>query len=91
MLLNELSALKLLKHSFIVPLHLAFQDAISCYMIFDLKLGGDLRYFIKNKIYFEEKDAAFFVSCLSSALQYMHELGVLHRDIKPGTYYIQIV
>lgn len=83
MLTNELKALKRLEHPFIIPLHLAFQDRIACYMVFDLKLGGDLRYFLRHNVCFEERDVAFIVACISSALKHVHAKGVIHRDIKP--------
>ena len=48
MIFQELKALKRLDHPYVVPLHLCFHDNISIYMIFDLKLGGDLRHFLKH-------------------------------------------
>ena len=49
----------------------------------DLKTGGDLRYYLKKKLSFEEKDVAFYVACISSALRYIHSKNIIHRDIKP--------
>lgn len=53
------------------------------YLVLDLKTGGDLRYYLRKKIVFSERDVAFYVSCLSSALAHIHSMKVLHRDIKP--------
>jgi serum/glucocorticoid-regulated kinase 2 len=49
----------------------------------DLKTGGDLRYYLRKKIMFEENDVAFYVSCISSALHHIHSQNIIHRDVKP--------
>ena len=56
----------------------------SCYLALDLKTGGDLRYYLKKRYVFSEKDVAFYVSCLSSALHHIHGKNIIHRDVKPG-------
>ena len=50
----------------------------------DLKTGGDLRYYLRKKAIFEEKDVAFYVSCISAALNHIHSHNIIHRDVKPG-------
>ena len=84
MLMNELWSLQKLDHPFIIRLHFAFHDSASCFFVFDLKTGGDLRHYLRKKLLFEEQDVAFYVACLSSALDYIHSKGILHRDVKPG-------
>jgi serine/threonine protein kinase len=56
----------------------------SVYFVMDMRTGGDLRYYLKKKHIFEEKDVAFYVACLSSALMHIHSKNIIHRDIKPG-------
>lgn len=51
----------------------------SCYLVLDLKCGGDIRYYLRKKLIFEEKDVAFYVSCIGSALEFIHSMNVLHR------------
>jgi serine/threonine protein kinase len=85
-LLTEIEILALLsqeEHPFIVNLHFSFHDGEKVYMALDLHPGGDLRYHMRNKKAYREKTVAFYAICLSSALHYCHEKGILHRDIKP--------
>jgi serine/threonine kinase 32 len=56
----------------------------NCYLIMDLKTGGDLRYYMRRKHLFEERDVAFYMACISSALEHIHSKNMIHRDIKPG-------
>jgi serine/threonine protein kinase len=83
MLFNELNSLKRLEHPYIVGLNFAFHDSLSCFFVLDLLIGGDLRCFINNGVVFDEYKTCYIISCLSSALDYMHSKFILHRDIKP--------
>lgn len=85
MITGELDALRRLGsgHPFITTLHFAFHDVDNCYFVFDLVTAHDLRHYLKRRVAFPEKTVAFYVSCLSSALAYVHRHGILHRDIKP--------
>lgn len=78
-----LSVISKEEHPCIVNLHFAFQDGHTCSMALDLHHGGDLRYHMRNKKVYREKTVAFYAICLSSALHFCHERGILHRDIKP--------
>ena len=73
-----------IEHSFVIRLHFAFQDRGSCYLVLDLKTGGDLRHYLKKRTLFEERDVAFYIACISSALNFIHSKNVIHRDVKPG-------
>jgi serine/threonine protein kinase len=84
MLSGELEAMKRIDHPSLINLHFAFQDKKRCYFVLDLKIGGDLRYYLKRRYVFEESDVAFYVACLSSALDHMHSRNIIHRDLKPG-------
>ena len=78
------------EHPFIVHLHFAFRDDQKCYMALDLHCGADLRYHMRNKKVFRERTVAFYAICLSSALHYVHEKGILHRDVKPENVILDI-
>jgi serine/threonine protein kinase len=83
MLINELLAMQRLEHSFIIRLHFAFHDRMSCFLVLDLKTGGDLRHYLRKRIIFDEDDVAFYIACISAALDHIHSRKIIHRDVKP--------
>lgn len=45
--------------------------------------GGELFHHIRKEGQFDEKRAAFYAAELILALDYLHEKGVIYRDLKP--------
>jgi serine/threonine kinase 32 len=44
--------------------------------------GGDLRFHISRKTFTEEA-VRFWIAQLGCAVRYIHQQGIVHRDIKP--------
>jgi serine/threonine kinase 32 len=52
------------------------------YIVVDLMTGGDLRFHISRKTFTEEA-VRFWIAQLGCAVRYIHQQGIVHRDIKP--------
>lgn len=71
-------------HSFIVKLHYAFQTPGKLYLILDFLRGGDLFTRLSKEVMFTEEDVKFYLAELALALDHLHSLGIIYRDLKPG-------
>ncbi|ESK96425.1 agc yank protein kinase [Moniliophthora roreri MCA 2997] len=81
--IQERRLLEEVDHPFIVNLRYAFQDDENCFFVLDLMLGGDLRFHLERLGSLSEEVVRFYVAQLSSALEFLHENGIMHRDLKP--------
>ena len=67
----------------VVKLFYSFQDRENLYFIMDYIPGGDLMNLLIKRGVFPEPMARFYTAELVSALEYVHSMGFIHRDIKP--------
>lgn len=70
---------------FIVRLYKTFRDNKYLYFLMESCLGGDLWTLLhkqKNRC-FKEQDARFLAACVLEAFAYLHQRGVIYRDLKP--------
>ena len=61
----------------------AFQDIKNLYLVMDFMPGGDLVTLIDKNGTFSEKCTKFYTAEVILALDALHSMGFLHRDIKP--------
>ncbi|XP_014362191.2 rho-associated protein kinase 2 [Papilio machaon] len=66
----------------ILKLHFAFQDQKYLYMVMDYMPGGDLVSLMSN-FDIPEKWAKFYTMEIVLALDVIHGMGFVHRDVKP--------
>jgi serine/threonine-protein kinase len=83
LLYREKEIMQALDHECIVPCLDAGQDGDYYYMAMPYLRGGTLEDMISEKPLTPE-EACLVLEQLSEALTYLHKLGILHRDIKPG-------
>lgn len=69
---------------FLVHLHYAFQTEEKLYFVMDLCPGGDLWFHLKQqKNGFPKKIARFFAAEILLAIEALHSMNVVYRDLKP--------
>ncbi|GLV38469.1 sticky [Carabus blaptoides fortunei] len=65
-------------------LQYAFQDSTKLYLVMDYHPGGDLRGLLERQgTYLDEEQAVFYLREILVAISNLHDLGYIHRDIKP--------
>jgi protein-serine/threonine kinase len=66
----------------IVRLFYSFQDKHFLYFVLEYMPGGDLLGLLIKKDIFEEDFARFYFAEIVQAIEEIHKLGMIHRDIK---------
>ncbi len=81
--LAEKDVLSLADNPWLVKLQYSFQDDSNLYLVMEFLPGGDLMGLLIKMDVFTEKATRFFVAEMALAIQYIHDLGYIHRDLKP--------
>ncbi|KAL4063563.1 kinase-like domain-containing protein [Scleroderma yunnanense] len=79
---DEKTLLEAVQHPFIVNLWGAFQDASNLYMVMDFVPGGELFSLLRRSGRFPEPVAKFYAAEVAIALNYLHRLDIVYRDLK---------
>ncbi|KAF1749968.1 hypothetical protein GCK72_016513 [Caenorhabditis remanei] len=80
---NEVEMLSLIQHDHIISIIDAFSTENQYFIVFEHAQYGDLYETIRKNGRIEEPDAAIITLQVASALTYLHERNVVHRDVKP--------
>ncbi|XP_025412862.1 testis-specific serine/threonine-protein kinase 2-like [Sipha flava] len=78
---RELDVLLKLKHPFVIPVYSIYQNYNRVYINMEYAVNGDMAAFLKTVRLSEPQIRSWLVQILW-ALQYMHRVGVVHRDLK---------
>jgi len=74
------------EHPNIITYHQVFEDVGNLYIVMDHCGGGELFDRISRDQKFSEKTAANVFRQMTSALYYIHSLGIAHCDLKPENF-----
>ena len=79
----ERNIMMMIRNPFIVKLCFAFQTEKKFYLGQEYAPGGDLYFYMQHHGLVHIDDARLYVAEIAIAMEHLHELGVVYRDLKP--------
>ncbi|KAI5077965.1 hypothetical protein GOP47_0007789 [Adiantum capillus-veneris] len=71
------------RNPFVVRFFYSFTCSENLYLVMEYLIGGDLYSLLRNVGCLDETISQIYIAELVLALEYLHSLGVVHRDLKP--------
>ena len=81
--MTERSVLGYVRHPFIVGLNMAFQTRDKLFFVLDYCAGGELFFHLGKLGKFPEQRTRFYAAEITCALEHIHSLNIIYRDLKP--------
>ncbi|XP_073897149.1 serine/threonine-protein kinase 33 [Castor canadensis] len=79
---REVSILKSVKHEHIIHLEQIFETPKKMYLVMELCEDGELKEILDRKGHFSENETRWIIQSLASAIAYLHNKDIVHRDLK---------
>ena len=80
---NELHVIKTIRHPFCTAYTQCYQDTSKLYILQEWVSGGELFNQMQNDQTFKETAANFYAANVLCAIEYLHNYGIIYRDLKP--------
>lgn len=71
------------ENPWVVKMYYSFQDGHYLYLVMEFLPGGDLMTMLMKKDTFTEDETQFYIAESVLAIDSIHQVGFIHRDIKP--------
>lgn len=78
----------MLVHPDVVRFHDCFEDDENVYMVLELCENGSLMDLLRRRRRYSEPEARYFLVQIIGACLYMHDMNVIHRDLKLGNLFL---
>jgi len=72
-----------LDNAFLIKLYVTFRSKVNLYFLLEPCMGGELFTILRDKGALPEDYARFYAACVILAFDYMHNLSIIFRDLKP--------
>eukprot|EP00124_Ichthyophonus_hoferi_P002303 Ihof_evm6s151 gene=Ihof_evmTU6s151 len=80
---NEKNILSCVEHPFVVSMVTSFQDKRNLYFVLEYVSGGEMFSHIHRNRHFSYEVARFFAAQIVLVFEYLHNLDIVYRDLKP--------
>mmetsp|Transcript_32145 Transcript_32145/g.70140 ORF Transcript_32145/g.70140 Transcript_32145/m.70140 type:complete len:357 (-) Transcript_32145:250-1320(-) len=81
--ISEKAILSSVKHPFIIQLHATYQNPENLYMLLEYVPGGEIFSHLRRTGRFSNDTAKFYAGSIVLAVQYLHGMDIVYRDLKP--------
>lgn len=71
-----------MKHEHIIHLEQVFETPKKMYLVMELCEDGELKEILDRKGHFSENETRWIIQSLASAIAYLHNKDIVHRDLK---------
>lgn len=80
---NEKEVMLECRNPFIARLYKTYRDSKYLYLLQEVCLGGDVFAMLHKKKRLDEHFVKFIAACVTEAFDYLHQNGMVYRDLKP--------
>lgn len=77
-----------MNHPNIVRFHRAFSHIQCTFLVLELCPNGSLMDMVKKRRFVTEPEVRFWTVQMTGAVKYMHDKGIIHRDLKMGNIFL---
>jgi polo-like kinase 1 len=87
-LVQEISIHRTLNHKHVVAFYGFFEDEMYVYIVLELCQKRSMAELVKRRKFITEPEVRYYLKQVLSAVQYLHEKNIIHRDLKLANLFI---